>query len=93
MENTKTNDKSIGAVWVRTTKANDKMLSMKLNLKPFGLEKEVELVGWLNRNKVAGDKRPDFQIEISQPRPAGTATAAPKQAPVVAQAPVDNTIL
>lgn len=94
MSETNTEKKDTGAVWVRLTKANDKFLSMKLNLKPFGLDKEVELVAWKNRNKEAGDKRPDFHIFPSEPRPANYTPKPKTAAPApVAAAPADSELI
>ncbi len=83
----------LGAVWVRTSaKTNSKFLSIKFNLASYGINKEVDLIAFLNKSKGAGDKRPDFEIFASEPRPTNY-TPAPKQTVPVVAAPVDNQIL
>ena len=66
---TKNNDwskRDIGALWKREGQ-NQKYLSGYVKVDELGLEREVKIVVFSNKNKNNNDKAPDYRIYISKP--------------------------
>jgi hypothetical protein len=92
-ENNQVNEwskRELGALWKRQGKAQN-YLSGFVKIGEFGLEQEVRLVIFTNKNKSKNEKAPDFVIYRSEdrqeatPQPAAEATS--KAAPALTQAP------
>jgi len=58
--------RDIGALWKREGK-NQKYLSGYVKVDDSGLEKEVKVVVFANKNKNNNEKAPDYRIYISKP--------------------------
>jgi len=58
--------RDIGALWKREGK-NQKYLSGYVKIDDSGLEKEVKVVVFANKNKNNNEKAPDYRIYISKP--------------------------
>ncbi|NBN99824.1 MAG: hypothetical protein EBV19_11385 [Flavobacteriia bacterium] len=69
METSKNNDwskRDIGALWKREGQ-NQKYLSGYVKVDELGLEREVKIVVFSNKNKNNNDKAPDYRIYVSKP--------------------------
>lgn len=67
--NNKTNEwskRDIGALWKREGQ-NQKYLSGYVKVDELGLEKEVKIVVFSNKNKNNNEKAPDYRIYVSKP--------------------------
>lgn len=93
--------KKLGALWKRTkTGSEEKFLSGTINLKNYGLDKDIDLIIFTNKKKVEGDRLPDFQVYFSEPfvkgaKPAASAPAqkaAPKKVESAAPQQDDDVI-
>lgn len=88
MSEEKKNDwskRELGALWKRQGKSQN-YLSGFVKVGEFGVEQEVRLVIFTNKNKVKNPKAPDFVIYQSEDRPqaaeaAQTAETAPEVTP------------
>ena len=88
MSEEKKNDwskRELGALWKRQGKSQN-YLSGFVKVGEFGVEQEVRLVIFTNKNKVKNTKAPDFVIYQSEDRPqaaeaAQTAETAPEVTP------------
>ena len=73
-EENKQNDwskRELGALWKRSGKSQN-YLSGFVKVGEFGVEKEVRLVIFTNKNKSKNERAPDFVIYESQDRPQNT---------------------
>lgn len=64
--NTDWSKRDIGALWKREGQ-NQKYLSGYIKVDELGIEKEVKVVVFSNKNKNNNDKAPDYRIYISKP--------------------------
>ena len=86
MENTNTNQnktdwtkRDVGALWKREGKTQ-KYLSGYVKVDELGIERELKIVVFSNKNKKDNQKAPDYRIYISTP--AEGIDSAAKAAPV-----------
>ena len=68
------NENNIGGLWLSSS-TNPKAPFAKGEIEVDG--KKIRIVLWKNHYKQAGDKKPDYQIEIDR-REAGTVADKPK---------------
>lgn len=71
------NEDEIGVLWTKQGQSQ-KYLSGVLKLKNFGIDKEINIVVFVNKNKQQ-DNHPDYRILLSKPKDA-PAASAPKTA-------------
>jgi uncharacterized protein (DUF736 family) len=67
--NTKQNDwakRDVGALWKREGQ-NQKYLSGYVKVDELGIEKELKIVVFSNKNKNNNEKAPDYRIYLSKP--------------------------
>lgn len=58
--------RDIGALWKREGK-NQKYLSGYVKVDELGIERELKVVVFSNKNKKDNDKAPDYRIYVSKP--------------------------
>lgn len=78
--NTKQNDwakRDIGALWKREGQ-NQKYLSGYVKVDELGIEKELKIVVFSNKNKNNNEKAPDYRIYVSKPMEKTSTTEVTK---------------
>jgi uncharacterized protein (DUF736 family) len=93
--------RDVGALWKREGKSQ-KYLSGYVKVDELGIERELKIVVFSNKNKKDNEKAPDYRIYISKPAenvtPTQTEVAQPKKVKpsvqkVVAVADVEEDVL
>lgn len=103
MENNNQNEwakRDVGALWKREGK-NQKYLSGYVKVDELGIEKELKVVVFSNKNKKGNDKAPDYRVYLSKPaentapkQPVSESPKVkPKQTKTVEEAEVEEDIL
>ena len=75
--------RELGALWKRSGKSQN-YLSGFVKIGEFGVEKEVRLVIFTNKNRSKNERAPDFVIYESQERPQNEAPSPEADATPVA---------
>jgi len=68
--------RDIGALWKREGQ-NQKYLSGYVKVDELGLERELKIVVFSNKNKNNNEKAPDYRIYVSKPLDKNEASAKP----------------
>lgn len=94
-ENNENNDskwrsRELGALWKRQGR-NQNYLTGTLRIGDFGVEKEVRVVIFTNKNKAKNERAPDFIIYQSEDVNATTENSAPAAKAPIATAAVEET--
>lgn len=82
--------RDVGALWKRES-ATQKYLSGYVKIDELGIETEVKIVVFSNKNKKDNLKAPDYRIYLSKPaeKPAETKTTKPTKAEKVEESTDD----
>jgi len=86
--------RELGALWKRQGR-NQNYLTGKIKIGEFGVEKEVKVVIFTNKNREKNERAPDFIVYESEPAEAqATTTEAPaaQEAPVAASQTDDQEV-
>ncbi|NBP58449.1 hypothetical protein EBU71_18330 [bacterium] len=65
-KNNEWSNRDIGALWKREGK-NQKYLSGYVKVDELGIERELKVVVFSNKNKKDNDRAPDYRIYVSKP--------------------------
>ena len=68
--------RELGALWKRQGRTQN-YLTGKIKIGEFGVEKEVKVVIFTNKNKDKNERAPDFIVYESEPAPDAQGEAAP----------------
>lgn len=80
--------RELGALWKRQGR-NQNYLTGKIKIGEFGVEKEVKVVIFTNKNREKNERAPDFIVYESEPAESQDASAAPtasESAPAASEA-------
>tara|TARA_R110002020_G_scaffold309790_2_gene525695 strand:- start:1413 stop:1742 length:330 start_codon:yes stop_codon:yes gene_type:complete len=80
--------RELGALWKRQGR-NQNYLTGKLKIGEFGVEKEVQVVIFTNKNKDKNERAPDFIVYESEPAPESSGSEART---TQASAPADTVV-
>jgi uncharacterized protein (DUF736 family) len=75
-KNNEWSKRDIGALWKREGQ-NQKYLSGYVKVDELGIEKEVKIVVFSNKNKSNNEKAPDYRIYVSKPLEIPKQTSQP----------------
>jgi uncharacterized protein (DUF736 family) len=93
MDNNNNNSKSdwskrdVGALWKRES-ATQKYLSGYVKVDELGIERELKVVVFSNKNKKDNPKAPDYRVYLSVPQDKNNAPSASSQVKEDKKAPV-----
>lgn len=99
MENTNTNNsgkndwskRDIGALWKRES-ATQKYLSGYVKVDELGIERELKVIVFSNKNKKDNQKAPDYRIYLSLPKEEKTTGSELKQQKTAVTKPVKKVL-
>ena len=85
--------RELGALWKRQGR-NQNYLTGKIKIGEFGVEKEVKVVIFTNKNKDKNERAPDFIVYESEPAPqaSATSTETAEEAPITSDAAPDQEV-
>ena len=87
--------RELGALWKRQGR-NQNYLTGKIKIGEFGVEKEVKVVIFTNKNKDKNERAPDFIVYESEPAPDAqeevSARPAQKDTPIATEDVADQEV-
>jgi len=92
-QNTESKWKSreLGALWKRQGRTQN-YLTGKIKIGEFGVEKEVQVVIFTNKNKDKNERAPDFIVYESEPAPEADTPKEVSEAPLATQGVGDEEV-
>ena len=83
--------RELGALWKRQGRTQN-YLTGKIKIGEFGVEKEVKVVIFTNKNKDKNERAPDFIVYESEPVGETPQTPEVPEASVASEAPVNEEV-